>query len=270
LSATNLLHQQTAVITGAAHGLGLATALAMAEAGAAVVINDLEPNMDAAKAAVQQIEKAGGRAITVAGDVSREADVQALFARAIDAFGTIHILFSNAGIQRDAPLVDMTLAQWQKVIDVNLTGQFLCAREAAREFLRREVPLDISRARGKILCMSSVHQAIPWACHVNYAASKGGVAMMMSTLAQELGPRGIRVNSIAPGAIRTDINRMAWGTPEGSAALMTLIPYGRIGEPVDIARAAVWLASDQADYVHGATLVVDGGMMLYPGFRGNG
>lgn len=270
LSLTPLLNQQVALITGAAHGIGRATALAMAEAGATVIINDLPINMEVAEQAVTEIEKNGGKAAAIPGDVSREEDVCAIFSRATGLFGTVHILFNNAGIQRDAPVNKMTLAQWQQVIDVNLTGQFLCAREAAREFLRREVPSHISRARGKILCMSSVHQEIPWACHVNYAASKGGVAMMMTSLAQELGPCGIRVNSIAPGAIRTDINRDAWDTAQASAKLLRLIPYGRVGEPFDIARAAVWLASDQADYIHGATIVIDGGMMLYPGFRGNG
>lgn len=265
-----LLDRQVALITGAAHGIGQATAIAMAQAGASVIVNDLEQNRDAVAATVREIEQNGGKALGALGDISREDDVSAVFARGISQFGTIHILFSNAGIQRDSPFVDMTLAQWQKVIDVNMTGQFLCAREAAREFLRRDVPLDISRARGKILCMSSVHQAIPWAGHVNYAASKGGVAMMMESLAQELGSRGIRVNGIAPGAIRTNINRQAWDTPKSAAALMQLVPYGRIGEPVDVAQTAVWLASDQADYVHGTTIVVDGGMMLYPGFRGNG
>ena len=270
MPADSLLDQQTALVTGAAHGIGRATALAMARAGARVVVNDLASNQDAAEAVVREIEAAGGAAVTAPGDVGREADVQAVFARAVSTFGTVHILLSNAGIQRDAPLVDMTLAQWQTVIDVNLTGYFLCAREAAREFLRRDVPPSVSRSRGKILCMSSVHQTIPWAGHVNYAASKGGIAMMMTTLAQELGPHGIRVNSIAPGAIRTDINHAAWDTSAHTAALLQLIPYGRIGEPTDIAQVAVWLVSDQADYIHGATIVVDGGMMLYPGFRGNG
>lgn len=242
----------------------------MGQAGAAVVVNDLAANLELAQGLVREIEAAGGKALAVAGDVSREDDVQAMVARAREVFGTVHILVSNAGIQRDAPLVDMSLADWQKVIDINLTGQFLCAREAAREFLRRTVPPEISRAAGKIICMSSVHQAIPWAGHVNYAASKGGIAMMMATVAQELGAQRIRVNSIAPGAIRTDINRAEWQTDQSLNHLLKLVPYGRIGEPADIAKAAVWLASDEADYIHGATLVVDGGMMLYPGFRGNG
>jgi len=164
----------------------------------------------------------------------------------------------------------MTLEQWNTVVAVNLTGQFLCAREAVREFLRRGVVPEVSRAAGKIICISSVHEVIPWAGHANYAASKGGIAMMMKTLAQEVAPRRIRVNSIAPGAIRTPINTVAWSTPEACRQLLKLVPYNRIGEPEDIARAAVWLASDQSDYVVGATLFVDGGMTLFPDFAEGG
>ena len=193
-----------------------------------------------------------------------------MFASAIEHFGTLHIVVSNAGLQRDAPFDKMTLDQWNTVIGVNLTGQFLCTREAVREFKRRGVDSAVSVAAGKILCMSSVHQEIPWAGHANYAASKGGVMLLMKSLAQEVAPYRIRVNSIAPGAIRTPINTEAWSTPEAYAELMTLVPYKRIGEPDDIAQAAVWLASDAADYVTGATLFVDGGMTLYPGFATGG
>jgi glucose 1-dehydrogenase len=185
-------------------------------------------------------------------------------------FGTIDILVANAGLQRDAPFHAMTLEQWNTVLSVNLTGQFLCARAALREFLRRGVVETMSRAAGKIICMSSVHQEIPWAGHANYAASKGGVMMLMRSLAQEVAPHRIRVNAIAPGAIRTPINTAAWQTPEAYAGLMQLVPYGRIGEPEDIGRAAVWLASDDSDYVVGTTLFVDGGMTLYPGFADGG
>jgi glucose 1-dehydrogenase len=164
----------------------------------------------------------------------------------------------------------MTLEKWNKVIGVNLTGQFLCTRAAAREFRRRGIDRKISVAAGKIICMSSVHQQIPWAGHANYASSKGGIMLMMKSIAQELAPFHIRVNAIAPGAIRTPINTAAWSTPEAYADLMKLIPYGRIGEPDDIAQAAAWLASDASDYVTGTTLFVDGGMTLYPGFATGG
>ena len=193
-----------------------------------------------------------------------------MFRAAVAAFGTVHILACNAGLQRDAPIEEMRLADWNRVLAVNLTGQFLCSREAVREFRRRGMQPELSQALGKIICKSSVHEVIPWAGHANYAASKGGVALLMRTLAQELAPRGIRVNAIAPGAIRTPINRPAWETPEALERLLQLIPYRRIGEPEDIARAAAWLASDASDYVNGATLFVDGGMTLYPGFEGNG
>lgn len=208
--------------------------------------------------------------MAIKADVSKEEEVAAMFARAIDHFGTVHIAVSNAGLQRDAPYDEMTLEQWNTVIGVNLTGQFLCTREAAREFKRRGVVGHVSVAAGKILCMSSVHQEIPWAAHANYAASKGGVMMLMRSMAQELAPHYIRVNGIAPGAIRTPINTRAWDTTAAYQDLMTLIPYKRIGEPDDVARAAVWLASDAADYVTGATLFVDGGMTLYPGFATGG
>jgi glucose 1-dehydrogenase len=215
-----------------------------------------------------EIRAAGGAAITAQADVANESQVVAMFDAAARAFGTLDIVVANAGIQSDAPLETMQLSQWNAVIAANLTGQFLCAREAARRFLAQ--PPGPSPARGKIVCMSSVHEVIPWAGHVNYTASKGGVHMMMRSLAQELAPKGIRVNAIAPGAIRTPINRPAWSTPEALGKLLELIPYGRIGEPHDIAKAAVWLASDESDYVTGATLFVDGGMSLYPGFAANG
>lgn len=264
-----VLEGQPALVTGANSGIGKAVALGLAKAGADVVINYVT-HPEAADEVAHAVETAGRRAITVKADVSREDEVAAMFATARARFGTLHILVANAGLQRDAPFEQMTLEQWNTVIGVNLTGQFLCAREAVREFGRRGVDRAVSAAAGKIICMSSVHQEIPWAGHANYAASKGGVDMMMRSLAQEVAPRLIRVNAIAPGAIRTPINTAAWSTPEAYADLMTLVPYKRIGEPDDIARAAAWLASDAADYVTGATLFVDGGMALYPGFATGG
>ncbi|MDY7018064.1 MAG: SDR family oxidoreductase [Nitrospirota bacterium] len=261
---------QVALVTGASSGLGHACAVELARAGAQVVVNCHPNDLDKAQEVVSGIHDIGGDAIPISADVSDQTQVQAMFAQAIQAFGTLHILVNNAGIQQDARFTEMSLAQWQRVINVNLTGQFLCAQEACREFIRRGVQKEVSPAAGKIICMSSVHQAIPWAGHVNYAASKGGVMMLMESLAQEMAAYRIRVNAIAPGAVRTPINRGAWDTKEALDKLLALIPYGRIGEPEDIGRAAVWLASDASDYITGTTLIVDGGMMLYSAFNDNG
>ncbi len=264
-----LLAGQSAVVTGAGRGIGAAIAKALAAAGASVAIN-YSRSADESEALRSEIEAAGGNAFTIQADVSREDDVQAMFDATIKRFGTVDILVNNAGIQIDAPFEDMKLDQWNKLLAINLTGQFLCARAAVREFLRRGVAPERSAAAGKIICISSVHEVIPWAGHVNYATSKGGVGMFMRTLAQEMASRRIRVNAIGPGAIATDINRNAWETEEAKAKLLKLIPYGRVGAAVDIGKAAVWLASDESDYMTGQTLFVDGGMTLYPEFRDAG
>ncbi|HSV14135.1 MAG TPA: SDR family oxidoreductase [Tepidisphaeraceae bacterium] len=264
-----LLKGQRALVTGANSGIGKAVAIALGQAGADVVVNYVRGD-EPAEQVVAEASKLGSRAYAHQTDVSNEDQVRGMFQRMISTFGTIDILINNAGLQQDAPIDTMTLQQWNTVIGINLTGQFLCAREAIREFKRRGVKPDVSVAAGKIICMSSVHEVIPWAGHVNYAASKGGVMLMMKTLAQECAPFRIRVNSIGPGAIRTPINKSAWETPEAYRELLKLIPYKRIGEPEDIAKAAVWLASDQADYITGTTLFIDGGMTLYPGFETGG
>lgn len=263
-----LLDGQIALVTGANSGIGQAVAQALGAAGARVAVNYVVGD-EAAQSVVQAIREGGSDAQAFKADVADEAQVQAMFRQVVERFGTLDILVANAGLQRDAAFLEMTLQQWQTVMNVNLTGQFLCAREAVREFVRRG-PREASRALGKIIHMSSVHQEIPWGGHANYAASKGGIKLLMESLAQELAPRRIRVNAIAPGAIRTPINTEAWQTPEAYKSLMTLVPYGRIGEPEDIAQAAVWLASDLSDYIVGATLFVDGGMTLFPGFATGG
>jgi glucose 1-dehydrogenase len=267
--AERVLKGQKALVTGANSGIGKAVAIGLGRAGAEVVVNFVHGDDEAAEV-VGQIRKTGSRAYAHRADVSKEDQVQVMFQKMLSEFGTIDILINNAGLQKDAPIDEMTLADWNLVINVNLTGQFLCAREAVREFKRRGVVKAVSCAAGKIIHMSSVHEIIPWAGHVNYAASKGGVMLMMKSIAQEVAPYRIRVNSIAPGAVRTPINTAAWQTPEAYESLMKLVPYKRIGEPEDIARAAVWLASDQADYVNGVSLIVDGGMTLYPGFATGG
>lgn len=264
-----LLKGQKALVTGASSGIGKAIAVALGAAGADVAVN-YSGNRAAAEATVAQIEAAGAQAIAVKADVSEEQQVLNMFLKEQAEFGALDILVSNAGIQKDAPFENMTVEQWDRVIGVNLRGQFLCACEAVRAFKRQGVRKDVSCAAGKIITISSVHEVIPWAGHVNYAASKGGVMLMMKSIAQEVARDHIRVNSIAPGAIRTPINTEAWSTPKAYAELMKLIPYNRIGEPEEIGRVAVWLASDDSDYINGSTIFVDGGMTLYPGFETGG
>ncbi len=265
----HMLQGQRALVTGAGSGIGRAVALALGQAGANVIVNYVSDEASAEQVAVE-IRAFGVRAMAIRADVSDEGQVLQMFKQSFAQFGSLDILVNSAGLQQDAAFEHLTLAQWNKVIGVNLTGQFLCAREAVREFKRRGVNPEVSCAAGKILCISSVHEVIPWGGHVNYAASKGGVMLMMKSLAQEVAPYRIRVNSICPGAIRTPINMEAWGTLEAYHELLKLIPYKRIGEADEIGRAAVWLASDYADYVHGISLFVDGGMTLYPGFETGG
>jgi glucose 1-dehydrogenase len=263
------LRGQRAVITGANSGIGAGIARAFAAAGAAVLVNYLTHPEDAERL-VDEVTRSGGRAIALLGDVSNPDHCRKMFDTAERELGGVDILVSNAGLQRDSPFTEMTLAEWRKVIDVDLTGGFLCAQEAVRRFRNQGIDPARSAARGKIIFTNSVHQTIPWAGHANYAAAKGGLKLLMETIAQELAAEKIRVNAIAPGAIRTHINQTAWGTPEAKEKLLRLIPYGRVGVPEDIAKAAVWLASDASDYVVGATLFVDGGMTLYPSFREGG
>jgi glucose 1-dehydrogenase len=263
------LEGQIAVVTGASSGIGAGVAKAMAREGAMVVVN-YSSSEKKAEEVLNEIRQDGGDGFTCKADVSQEDQVVDMFRETIRRFGTVDILVNNAGLQKDSVFHEMSLKEWNHVIDINLTGQFLCAREAIKEFLRRGVVPEKSKSAGKIICMSSVHEVIPWAGHVNYAASKGGVMMLMKSLAQEYAPKKIRVNSIGPGAIRTPINHAAWQTPSAYNNLLKLIPANRIGEVEDIGGAAVWLSSDDSEYVTGITLFIDGGMLLYPGFEDNG
>jgi glucose 1-dehydrogenase len=263
------LADQRALVTGASSGIGRAIACAFADAGAAVAIN-YRSSGEEAETVVNHIREHGGKAVALQADISKPEDCEKLFAETEEALGGVDVLIANAGIQRDAAFTEMSLDDWHKVLDVDLTGQFICAQEAVRRFRRQGVNAERSLALGKIIFTNSVHQTIPWACHANYAAAKGGLKLLMESMAQELADEKIRVNAIAPGAIKTSINREAWEDPEAEKNLVKLIPYGRMGEPEDVAKAAVWLASDESDYIVGTTLFVDGGMMLYPGFRMGG
>lgn len=265
------LHNQVAVVTGASSGIGSGIAKSLAAAGAIVIVNHSSPRSEGeAKSVLKEITDAGGKGITYPCDVSQEEQVIRMFQEVVAEFGTVDILVNNAGIQKDAKFTEMTLDQWNAVIGVNLTGQFLCAREAIKEFLRRGIDSSRSIACGKIIHISSVHEIIPWAGHANYAASKGAIRMLMQTLAQEYGADKIRVNSICPGAIQTPINQNAWSTPDALSSLLTLIPYNRIGQSQDIGNLAVFLASDLADYITGTSIFVDGGMTTFESFSTGG
>lgn len=263
------LEGQFALVTGASSGIGRACALALARDGAGVAVNYTADSEQAARSVVGEIESLGARAVALAADVSHPEEVERMFSGILRAFGALHILVNNAGVQHDAPFEQMSIKQWNRALDANLTGQFLCAQQAVRLFELRAGagPKGDSGALGKIICMSSVHQSIPWAGQANHAAAKAGVRLLMETLAQELGPRKIRVNAVAPGAICTANGSSVWENEGNRRQLLALIPYGRVGTPEDVARAVSWLASDESDYVTGSTLVVDGGMRLYPVFR---
>ncbi len=269
MSKVKKLEGQVAIVTGASSGIGAGVAKALAAEGAIAIIN-YSSSPDKAEKVLAEIKLAGGDGLAIKADVSNEKEVVGMFQETIKKFGTVDILVNNAGLQKDAKFHEMTLEHWNYVLGINLTGQFLCSREAIKEFLRRGIVPEKSKSAGKIICMSSVHEVIPWAGHAKYSASKGGVMMLMKTIAQEYAPMKIRVNSIGPGAIRTPINHAAWQTPEAYQQLLKLIPAKRIGEAEDIGGAAVWLASDDSEYVNGITLFVDGGMLLYPGFEDNG
>jgi glucose 1-dehydrogenase len=260
-----MLHGQVALITGSSKGIGRGIALAMAAAGARVVVN-YHSDREEGLAVVREIEEAGGEALAVGADVGKEQEITTLFRTTTEHFGRLDILVNNAGIQQDKALVEMTLEDWNTVIGLNLTGQFLCTREAARIFLKQAHDRSLSKAVGKVIFITSVHERIPWAGRANYTAAKSGLNGFMETVAQELAPKKIRVNSIAPGAIKTAINEEEWNNEKGRQAMLEKIPYGRLGEPEDIGRVAAWLASDDADYITGTTLFVDGAMTNYPAF----
>jgi glucose 1-dehydrogenase len=266
---TKKLQGQVAIVTGASSGIGAGVAKALANEGATIIIN-YSSSPEKAEKVLAEIKAKGGEGFAIKADVSNEKEVIDMFQQTAKRYGTVDILVNNAGLQKDAKFHEMTLEEWNYVIGINLTGQFLCSREAIKQFLKRGVVAERSKSAGKIICMSSVHEVIPWAGHANYSASKGGVMMLMKTMAQEYAPLKIRVNSIGPGAIRTPINHAAWQTPEAYNQLLKLIPSKRIGEADDIGGAAVWLSSDDSEYVNGITLFVDGGMLLYPGFEDNG
>jgi glucose 1-dehydrogenase len=253
-----LLDGRRALVTGGDSGIGQGVCFELAAHGAAVAVNYVG-SPDAAEKMVAEIEQVGARALAVQMDVSSEDDVRSAFAQTAEAFGGVDLLVNNAGVEHPYALLDMPLDAWQKVLDVNLTGTFLCAREAARTMRDRKSP-------GTIVNISSVHEQIAWERFSHYCASKGGMKLFAQSIAKELAPLGIRVVNVAPGAVDTPINKAVLENAQESAAVVAEVPLGRWGHVEDIAHAVAWLASSQASYVTGATLFIDGGMTLYPRF----
>jgi len=261
-SALPRLGGQRALVTGASSGIGRATALRLAGEGASIVVNYYGSGEEAEEV-VREISNVGTKAVAVQADVSSEKEVDAMFKQAVSEFGGLDILVNNAGIEHEYKFVDLPLNKWQRVIDVNLTGAFLCAQRAARLMLK-------SQKGGSIINITSVHQIIPWVGYADYCATKAGLDMLTKTVALELADQKIRMNSIAPGAIKTPINEEVWNNPEGLKDLLKKIPVRRVGEPEEIASLVAFLCSDDASYITGATIYIDGGMTLYPSFKHGG
>ena len=253
------LEGKVVVITGSSTGLGKAMAIRFATEKAKVVVN-YRSKEEEANSVLEEIKKVGGEAIAVKGDVTVESDVINLVQSAIKEFGKFDVMINNAGLENPVSSHEMSLSDWNKVIDTNLTGAFLGSREAIKYFVENDI-------KGTVINMSSVHEKIPWPLFVHYAASKGGMKLMTETLALEYAPKGIRVNNIGPGAINTPINAEKFADPEQRADVESMIPMGYIGEPEEIAAVAAWLASSEASYVTGITLFADGGMTQYPSFQ---
>lgn len=256
------LKDKVVVITGAGSGIGKSFAEAFGKAEAKVVMNyRSEHHVEDVDQSIKLIEEAGGQAIKVQADVSVEADVNRLVQTAVDTFGTLDIMINNAGFEKPIPTHEMPLEEWQKVIDINLTGAFIGSKAAVNQFFKDD-------KKGVILNTSSVHDTIPWPNYANYAASKGGLKLMMETMSMEYAQYGIRINNISPGAIVTEHTREKFSDPTTRAETLEMIPAKEIGEADQVANVALFLASDLASYIHGTTIYVDGGMTNYPAFMG--
>lgn len=256
-----LLKGRRAIVTGASSGIGKATAIRLGAEGAAVCVNYFsERDLEGASEAVAKIESTGSKAIALQADVGSEPDVVRMVGQTTEAFGGLDLLVNNAGIEKQVPTLEMPLELWEQILRTNLTGAFLCLREAGKVMAKG--------GGGVIVNISSVHEFIPWPGFAHYCASKGGMKLLMQTAARELAElkTGIRVFNIAPGAIATPINNFVLDDAEARHSVEEEIPVGRFGQPEEIAAAVAWAASDEAGYLTGTTIVIDGGMSTYPKF----
>ena len=251
------LQGKVAIVTGAASGIGQALSVKFANEGAAVVV-DFVGKPGTADETLQKITAAGGRSVAVQADVSDPVQVQNLIDQAVSTFGRIDILVNNAGIEFKRPFLEFPLDLWQKIMAVDLTGPFLCSQAAARQMVKQG-------GGGRIINISSVHEDLTMPTNAPYCAAKGGLRMLMRTIAVELAPHQITVNNIGPGAIFTPIDKEVEENAALNEQLMAEIPLGRWGRPEEVAELATYLASDAAGYVTGSTHFIDGGMMRNSG-----
>lgn len=252
-----ILKDKVAVVTGAASGIGQAIAIAFAAEGASVVV-DYVGEHSTEEETIGRITEAGGKAIAVKADISQPADVKDLLDRTVAAYGKLDILVNNAGIEKKIPFVEYPLEVWAKIVAVNLTGSFLCAQAAAKQMIGQN-------SGGRIINISSIHEDIPMPGNAPYCATKGGLRMLMRTIAVELAPHGITVNNIGPGAIYTPIDKDVESNPKLNEQILSEIPLHRWGKPEEVASLAVYLASEAASYITGSTHFIDGGMMINAG-----
>lgn len=253
------LQGRKALVTGGSSGIGEAIARRLASAGAYVIINyRSKPEM--AQKIVEEIRKEGGQALAIEADIGNEQEIKEMFIEVDNQLGAVDMLVNNAGIENNSPFLELSVDDWDKVMNVNLRGVYLCSQQAARRM----------ESGGVIINISSVHELIPWGGYAHYCASKGGLEMLMKTMALELAQRKISVNNIAPGAIITPINKDWLNDEKKRGEVLAKIPWGRIGRPEEVAATVLFLASDEAEYITGTTLFIDGGMSLYASFLGQG
>lgn len=260
MSTTQRLAGKVALVTGGDGGLGSAMCKRLAADGASVAVGWFGKDPSHAQSVVDEIVNAGGKAITVSGNVASAEDIQKDIDQIVAAFGGIHIVVNNAGFENDHPFLEMPVDKWRAVIDVDLTGPFIVGQTAAKW-------MAANKAGGVIINISSVHDVIPWSHFAHYCSAKAGLSMLTKCMSVALAEFGIRAVTVCPGAIATPINQDVWGNPQLRGLLEAKIPQGRIGKPEDVANVVAFLASPEADYINGSQIYVDGAMIQYADFQ---